>query len=88
MFDGGDAGVSVLSVTVSADTIFAGAGIDKVFGVETVEVVVLRGVLVSGGLPVSVCGRIKKRKGVTEDKLLYLMVCGWGGEEVHYNCIF
>ena len=51
--------------------------------------VVLRGVLVSGGLPVSVCGRRKKEKGDTEDKLLYLMVCEWGGEAGGiYNCIF
>ena len=29
MFEGGDAGVSVLGVTVSVDTIFAGAGIGR-----------------------------------------------------------
>ena len=78
MFERGDAGVSVLGVMSF-----------RVFGVETVEVVVLRGVLVSGGLPVSVCGRRKKEKGDTEDKLLYLMVCEWGGEAGGiYNCIF
>ena len=31
MFERGDAGVSVLGVTVSADTIYAGAGIDNGF---------------------------------------------------------
>ena len=41
LFERGDAGVPVLGVTASADTIFVGVRIDKVFAVETVEVVVL-----------------------------------------------
>jgi hypothetical protein len=48
-------GIPVLA-TASVDTISGGAGMDKVFKGETVEVVVLRGMLMIGRLPVSVCG--------------------------------